>query len=91
VAVSGGHLLVALIGGQTVMSLGDDKMTGSATGPTTFVLNYGAGTITNLTSAAQRLGIPADSIVEVGEIGPEVAVIAALRPHSNETAVHPTF
>jgi hypothetical protein len=42
-------------------------------------------------AAAQRLGIPADSIVEVGEIGPEAAVIAALRPHSNETAAHPTF
>ena len=50
---SGGHTLVALAGGQTLTSLGDDKMTGSSTGATTFVLNavYGADTITNLTSA----------------------------------------
>ena len=48
---SGGHDLTALTGGQTLTSLGDDKMTGSATGSTTFVLNamYGADTITNLT------------------------------------------
>ena len=48
---SGGHSLVALTGGQTLTSLGDDKMTGSATGTTTFVLDaiYGADTITNLT------------------------------------------
>jgi hypothetical protein len=48
---SGGHALVALTGGQTLTSLGDDKMTGSATGSTTFVLDavYGADTITNLT------------------------------------------
>jgi hypothetical protein len=37
-------------------------------------------------AAAQRLGIPADSIVEVGEIGPEAAVIAALRPQPNRSA-----
>ena len=50
---SGGHSLIALAAGQTLTSLGDDKMTGSATGATTFVLNavYGADTITNLTSA----------------------------------------
>ena len=48
---SGGHALVALTGGQTLTSQGDDKMTGS--GATTFVFNavYGADTIANLTSA----------------------------------------
>lgn len=30
-------------------------------------------------AAAQRLGIPVDAIVEVSEIGPEAALIAALR------------
>ena len=49
----GGHTLDALAPGQTLIGLGDDKMTGSAAGGTTFVLNavYGADTITNLTSA----------------------------------------
>jgi hypothetical protein len=42
-------------------------------------------------AAAERLGIPVDSIVEVGEFGPESAVIAALRPHPNESTVHPAF
>ena len=48
---SGGHSEIALTAGQTLTSLGDDKMTGSATGATHFVLNavYGADTITNLT------------------------------------------
>jgi hypothetical protein len=41
-------------------------------------------------AAAQRLGIPVDSIVEVGEIGPEAALIAALRPLSNDAPLHPT-
>jgi hypothetical protein len=41
-------------------------------------------------AAAQRLGIPVDSIVEVTEIGPDAALIAALRPHSNKAALHPT-
>ena len=56
---SGGHTLVALTGGQTLTSLGNDKMTGSATGSTTFVLNpiYGADTITNLTSARQGIHV----------------------------------
>jgi hypothetical protein len=50
---SGGHRLIALTSGQTLTSLGDDVMTGSATGSTTFVLNaiYGADTITNLTGS----------------------------------------
>ena len=50
---SGGHDLVALTGGQTLTSLGDDTMVGSTTGSTTFVLNavYGADTIANLTSS----------------------------------------
>ena len=50
---SGGHTLVALASGQVLTSLGDDRMTGSSTGSTTFVFNavYGADTITNLTSA----------------------------------------
>ena len=46
--------MIALASGQTLTSLGDDKMTGSsATGSTTFVLNaiYGADTITNLTGS----------------------------------------
>ncbi len=50
---SGGHDLIALAPGQTLTSLGNDTMTGSASGATTFVLNaiYGHDTITNLTSA----------------------------------------
>jgi len=50
---SGGHDLIALASGQTLTSLGDDVMTGSTTGATTFVLNaiYGADTIANLTSS----------------------------------------
>jgi hypothetical protein len=47
----GGHTLIALTGGQTLTSLGNDKMTGD--GATTFALNaiYGADVITNFTSA----------------------------------------
>ena len=41
-------------------------------------------------AAAQRLGIPVDSIVEVGEIGPEAAVIAALRPQAKSSAAEQT-
>jgi uncharacterized repeat protein (TIGR03803 family) len=50
---SGGHDLIAQASGQTLTSLGDDTMTGSATGSTTFVLNavYGAETIANLTGS----------------------------------------
>ena len=52
---SGGHALIALASGQTLTSLGDDKMTGSSVpgSTTTFVLNaiYGADTITNLTNS----------------------------------------
>ena len=50
---SGGHDLIATASGQTLTSLGDDTMTGSTTGSTTFVLNavYGADTIANLTSS----------------------------------------
>jgi hypothetical protein len=49
----GGHTLIALTGGQTLTSLGNDKMTGSSTGSTTFALDaiYGADVITNFTSA----------------------------------------
>ena len=45
---SGGHSQIALASGQTLSSLGNDKMTGD--GATTFVLNpiYGADTLTNL-------------------------------------------
>lgn len=39
-------------------------------------------------AAAQRLGIPVDSIVEVGEIGPDAAAIAALRAHPDNRLVH---
>ena len=50
---SGGHDLIALASGQTLTSLGNDTMTGSASGATTFVLKaiYGQDTITNLTAA----------------------------------------
>jgi hypothetical protein len=39
-------------------------------------------------AAARRLGIPVDTIVEVGEIGPDAAVIAALRTQPGESVVH---
>ncbi len=57
---SGGHDLIALTAGQTLTSLGNDAMTGSASGATTFVLNaiYGHDTITNLTSA-DAVSLPA--------------------------------
>ena len=50
---SGGHNLIAWASGQTLTSLGNDNMTGSSTGSTTFRLNaiYGADTIANFTSA----------------------------------------
>jgi hypothetical protein len=50
---SGGHTLIALASGQTLTSLGNDKMTGSSTGSTTFALDaiYGADVITNFTGA----------------------------------------
>ena len=50
---NGGHDLIGLASGQTLTSLGDDVMTGSATGSTTFVLDaiYGHDTIANLTSS----------------------------------------
>jgi hypothetical protein len=50
---SGGHDLIATASGQTLTSLGDDTMVGSATGSTTFVLDavYGADTIANLTDS----------------------------------------
>jgi T5SS/PEP-CTERM-associated repeat protein len=50
---SGGHSLFALASGQTLTSLGNDKMTGSSTGSTTFALNaiYGADVIANFTAA----------------------------------------
>jgi Nickel responsive protein SCO4226-like len=35
-------------------------------------------------AAARRLGIPADTIVEVSEVGPEAALIAALRPQDTK-------
>ena len=49
----GDHVLYALTPGQTLTSLGDDTMIGSATGSTNFVFNavYGAEAITNLTTA----------------------------------------
>jgi hypothetical protein len=50
---NGGHNLIALASGRTLTSLGDDTMTGSGTGSTTFVLDaiYGHDTIANLTSS----------------------------------------
>jgi hypothetical protein len=55
---SGGHAQIALMSGQTLTSLGNDKMTGS--GATTFILNtiYGADLITNF-AAADTLLLPA--------------------------------
>jgi ELWxxDGT repeat protein len=49
---NGGHQITARASGQTLTSLGDDIMTGSATGSTTFVFKsiYGVDTITNLTN-----------------------------------------
>lgn len=35
-------------------------------------------------AAAERLGIPVDKIVEVGEVGPKAAAIAALRAGRDE-------
>ena len=50
---SGGHDLMGDGERETLTSLGDDTMTGSATGSTTFVLDavYGADTIANLTGS----------------------------------------
>jgi Protein of unknown function (DUF4242) len=39
-------------------------------------------------AAAQRVGIPVDAIIEVSEMGPDAAVIAALRAHPDKSAVH---
>ncbi|MCI4678321.1 hypothetical protein K9U39_08040 [Rhodoblastus acidophilus] len=60
---SGGHALVALTGGQTLTSLGGDKMTGS--GATTFVFNaiYGADTITNF-SAGDTISLPTSEFAD---------------------------
>ena len=38
--------------------------------------------------AAQRVGIPVDAIIEVSEMGPDAAAIAALRAHPDKSAVH---
>ena len=56
---SGGHAIIALTGGQTLTSLGDDDMEGSATGATNFVFNalYGADKIVNFT-AADTISLP---------------------------------
>jgi hypothetical protein len=40
---------------------------------------YEAPSPAAIRAAAQRLGIPVDTIVEVGEIGPAAAAVAALR------------
>jgi hypothetical protein len=37
-------------------------------------------------AAARRVGIPVDTIVEVSEIGPEAALIAALRAGTDKNA-----
>lgn len=39
-------------------------------------------------AAAQRVGIPVDAIIEVSEMGPDAAAIAALRAHPDKSAVH---
>ena len=40
-------------------------------------------------AAAQRLGIPVDAIVEVGEIGPDAALVTALRGQLENSVAHP--
>ncbi len=61
---SGGHDLIALTGGQTLTSLGDDEMTGS--GATTFVLGaiYGADTIANF-SNADTVSLPSQEYAQL--------------------------
>ena len=62
---SGGHALDALVGGQTLTSLGEDTMTGS--GATTFALNpiYGADTITNFV-AGDTVSLSAQEYAQLG-------------------------
>jgi len=40
---------------------------------------YEAPSAGAIRAAAERLGVPADTIVEVGEFGPQAAMVAALR------------
>src|SRR6202020_1638066 len=57
---SGGHVLDAVTADQTLTSLGDDMMIGSATGATTFALKaiYSADTIANF-AGGDSLLLPA--------------------------------
>jgi hypothetical protein len=84
---SGGHDLIAMASGQTLTSLGDDTMTGSATGATTFVFNaiYGADTIANFTSA-DAISLPSsefanfaamDTTSNVANVAGNVVITAA--------------
>ena len=47
---------------------------------------YEAPTAEAIRVAARRLGLPVDTIVEVSEVGPEAALIAALRADTDKTA-----
>jgi hypothetical protein len=47
---------------------------------------YEAPTPEAIRVAARRLGLPVDTIVEVSEVGPEAALIAALRASTDKTA-----
>jgi hypothetical protein len=66
---NGGHAIVAGAAGQTLVSQGDDRMTGSATGATSFVFNgiYGADTITNFTSA-DHVSMPSSEFTSLSEM-----------------------
>jgi hypothetical protein len=71
--------LIALTGGQTLTSLGEDVMTGSATGSTTFMLNaiYGADTIANLTGS-DNVSMPSSEFASfTASFGTGAAVIKA--------------
>jgi uncharacterized repeat protein (TIGR03803 family) len=81
----GDHALYALTPGQTLTSLGDDTMTGSATGSTHFVFNavYGADTIANLTSA-DTVSLPSSEFANFNamfgmaqNLGADVVITAA--------------
>jgi len=50
---------------------------------------YEAPNAEAIRAAARRLGVPADTIVEVGEIGPYAAAIAPLREQVGESPQSP--
>ena len=80
---NGDHTQIALASGQTLTSLGNDKMTGD--GATTFVLDaiYGADTITNLTNA-DTVSMPSNEFAnfsalfgDAANVGSDVVISAA--------------